>query len=47
LTKATARRPGAPEATLDLDPFSDSFLADPYPFHEQLRQAGPVVRLSR
>jgi cytochrome P450 len=33
--------------TSDIDPFSDEFLADPYPFHEQLREAGPVVRLTR
>ena len=29
----------------DIDPFSREFLADPYPFHEQLRERGPVVRL--
>lgn len=34
----------APE--LDIDPFSRAFLRDPYPFHEQLREAGPVVRLA-
>jgi cytochrome P450 len=32
---------------LDIDPFSDAFLADPYPFHEVLREAGPVVWLER
>jgi cytochrome P450 len=32
---------------LDLDPFSTAFLSNPYPFHEQLRDAGPVVWLSR
>jgi cytochrome P450 len=32
---------------LDLDPFSWEFLQDPYPFHEQLREAGPVVWLSK
>ena len=32
--------------TLDDDPFSPELLADPYPFHERLRDAGPVVRLS-
>lgn len=31
----------------DIDPFSDDFLADPYPFHEALREAGPVVWLDR
>jgi cytochrome P450 len=33
--------------TLDIDPFDDSFLDDPYPFHEQMREAGPVVWLER
>ena len=28
-------------------PFLWSFFADPYPFHEQLREAGPVVRLEK
>lgn len=32
---------------IDSDPFSDSFLDDPYPLHETLREAGPVVWLSR
>jgi cytochrome P450 len=32
---------------LDLDPFSTEFLADPYPGHEAMREAGPVVRLER
>ena len=31
--------------SLDIDPFSDQFLADPYPDHERLRAAGPVVWL--
>jgi 4-methoxybenzoate monooxygenase (O-demethylating) len=30
-----------------LDPFADDFLAAPYPFHAQLREAGPVVWLER
>ena len=34
-------------ATSEIDPFSREFLADPYPYHEQLREAGPVVRLAR
>jgi cytochrome P450 len=38
----------AAEATAsDIDPFGDAFLSDPYPFHEVLREAGPVVRLER
>jgi len=28
---------------LDIDPFSDDFLTMPYPYHEQMREAGPVV----
>jgi cytochrome P450 len=31
----------------DVDPFSPEFLADPYPAHELLREAGPVVHLER
>jgi 4-methoxybenzoate monooxygenase (O-demethylating) len=31
----------------DIDPFCDEFLTDPYPFHERLREAGPVVWLER
>lgn len=34
-------------AASEIDPFSREFLADPYPYHEQLREAGPVVRLTR
>jgi 4-methoxybenzoate monooxygenase (O-demethylating) len=30
-----------------LDPFADDFLAAPYAFHAQLREAGPVVWLER
>ena len=32
---------------LDDDPFGPEVLADPYPFHERVREAGPVVYLSR
>jgi cytochrome P450 len=31
----------------DVDPFASDFLSDPFPFHEQLRELGPVVYLSR
>ncbi len=34
-------------AVLDVDPFSDEFLAEPYPFHERIREAGAVVWLDR
>ena len=30
---------------LAVDPFDESFLADPYAHHERLREAGPVVWL--
>src|SRR5438045_3057264 len=30
-----------------LDPFADDFLAVPYPFYAELREAGPVVWLER
>jgi 4-methoxybenzoate monooxygenase (O-demethylating) len=30
-----------------LDPFADGFLAAPYPFYAELREAGPVVWLER
>jgi hypothetical protein len=30
-----------------LDPFADDFLAAPYPFYAELREAGPVVWLKR
>jgi cytochrome P450 len=31
----------------ELDPFADEFLDEPYPAHEDLREAGPAVWLSR
>ncbi len=31
---------------LDIDPYSAENLIDPYPMHERLREAGPVVRLT-
>jgi cytochrome P450 len=33
--------------SLDVDPFSVEFLADPYPFHERLRETGAVLWLER
>jgi cytochrome P450 len=33
--------------TMDKDPYSTEYLIDPYPFHEELREAGPVVWLER
>lgn len=32
---------------LDIDPFSNENLADPYPFYEVVRDAGPVVELKQ
>jgi len=32
--------------TSSVDPFDEAVLADPYPMHEELRELGPVVRLS-
>jgi cytochrome P450 len=32
---------------LDIDPFSMAFFADPYPAHEAMREAGPVVYLDK
>jgi hypothetical protein len=34
-------------ASLDVDPYSPEWLRNPYPFHEVLRDAGPVVRLAK
>jgi 4-methoxybenzoate monooxygenase (O-demethylating) len=31
--------------TLDLDPYADAFIADPYPGYERMRLAGPAFRL--
>jgi hypothetical protein len=38
-------QPGAPVSAAD--PFADDFLRDPFAFHEELREAGPVVWLER
>lgn len=32
---------------VDVDPYSEEFLLEPYAFHEQLRDAGPVVWIPR
>ena len=37
--------PGVPR--FDFDPFSTEFFADPFPTHEKLREAGPVVYLDK
>ena len=28
---------------VDVDPYSEDFLSDPYPGHQRLREAGPIV----
>jgi cytochrome P450 len=38
-------RPDVPHS--EIDPFSDDFLSMPYPYHAQLRDAGPIVWLDR
>ena len=38
---------GAQTVRVDLDPFSETFLAHPYSFHEELRERGPVLWLNR
>ena len=42
LASTTARAPH-----LDIDPFSVAFLTNPYPDHARMRDAGPVVYLTR
>ena len=36
-----------PVPHLDVDPFSIEFFEDPHRIHEELREAGPAVWLSR
>jgi cytochrome P450 len=45
----TITEKGAPPDVphLDFDPFSIEFFADPFPTHEKLREAGPVVYLDK
>ena len=33
--------------TSDIDPYTEQYFEDPFPAHEALREAGPVIRLSR
>src|SRR3954449_10894663 len=47
-TATMASTDGAPALPhLDFDPFSIEFFADPFPTHEKLREAGPVVYLDK
>jgi cytochrome P450 len=43
----TGRRQPSDIPVVDYDPFSAEFFEDPHPVHEKLREAGPVVWLSR
>jgi 4-methoxybenzoate monooxygenase (O-demethylating) len=45
MSARTETSAGCPRS--ELDPFSDEFLADPFPFLDELREAGPVVHLDR
>jgi 4-methoxybenzoate monooxygenase (O-demethylating) len=45
LTPEHGAAPGVPH--FDFDPFSIEFFADPFPTHEKLREAGPVVYLDK
>jgi cytochrome P450 len=49
MQQAIAEQQAAPSGvpSLDLDPFSDDFLRNPYVGHHAMREAGPVVWLSR
>jgi 4-methoxybenzoate monooxygenase (O-demethylating) len=42
---SAAGRPGNGAPALDIDPFDETFLADPYAHHDALRKAGAVVWL--
>jgi len=46
-SSASTSNEGGPIPHLDFDPFSIEFFADPFPVHEKLREAGPVVYLDR
>jgi hypothetical protein len=45
MTSVTRTPSGPPRS--GIDPFSDGFLADPFPALAELRDAGPVVYLER
>jgi cytochrome P450 len=50
LSVATQSGAGAPATAiphLDIDPFAIAFFDDPYPAHEKMREAGPVVYLEK
>jgi 4-methoxybenzoate monooxygenase (O-demethylating) len=33
--------------TSDIDPFAEQYILDPYPFHQEMREGGPVVWLEK
>lgn len=43
LDATTSTAPPAGVPVVDIDPFSDAFLTDPYEAHQRMREAGPVV----
>ncbi|OYW88638.1 MAG: cytochrome [Sphingobium sp. 32-64-5] len=47
ITGAPIDQPAAGVPRLDIDPFDEAFLRDPYAWHGALREAGPVVWLNR
>ena len=47
LSRWLARRRRVIAPVSDADPFAEAFLSDPWPEHERLRDAGPVVYLER
>jgi cytochrome P450 len=40
---AETRSPSAGVPVLSINPFGEAFLADPYAYHEHLREAGSIV----
>ena len=47
MTDPSASPPPSGVPSVEIDPFSDAFLTNPYPDHERLRDAGAVVWLSK
>ena len=43
--QSTQARPAIPD--VDADPFSNEFFENPHPIHEVLREAEPLVHLSK
>lgn len=46
MTTATQSTPQPTAPELDIDPYAPANLLDPYPMHQRLREAGPVVWLT-